>query len=641
MVKLNDWEIAFIGRFIEYYNLYKGSSVKTQTVIEVLSKEMAIDPDKVLNSFYTLLKKGLSIEPSAIENFDGLISDELIENLRKHGFSYPVLKFRFPKRTSYRDIKFKNNLLYSRGEDGLVRFWIYYEGVFYFLKEIGELNGNYGPYEVIDDYLYYAKDNKLIVYNIKSEIKINEREFPYKIEALELNENIIYVYYGKIKQGVRIFDNEIVYDLADVYDKLPQSVSKIELGDGFVIVHEGQIIYAKENNKSFSKIREYEIPSENAIRKIGKYILFKDNVYYLYDLLKNNVVLSLSDEMAFNYKNDIFISFDKLNNLKIYELNDFKNKKIIKLSENVYSLDFNEDYLILGSDGYIIVYKLKSKFLFREFSSLKKFKKIDISKGKIIILKIFEDYIFAYSDEGILKVLSLNDFSEISSIKANFKDFFYYKNYLVLIYEDKVELCKINGQVQKVFDIKVSSYFVYNKEIIFGTEDGKVIFLNDSFEIDREFQVSKSRIKFISDFDKYILLCDDYGFHLFTTNWEIIQILSHNPSKSIIEVKRFDDYLSIAFKNGEIKTYHRDGSLKSAIKTKGFQNNEIIIDNDIKFLAFDDGYIIIKGNKFYGSNNCRDYIYFVDGYDIIMSDNYYNFYEDENLFNQIALFIIK
>jgi hypothetical protein len=67
-----------------------------QTVMEILSKEMAIDVEKVLNSFYSLLKKPLSIEPSALSSLNGLISDELIENLKKHGFSYPILKFRFP-----------------------------------------------------------------------------------------------------------------------------------------------------------------------------------------------------------------------------------------------------------------------------------------------------------------------------------------------------------------------------------------------------------------------------------------------------------------------------------------------------------------------------------------------------------------
>jgi hypothetical protein len=39
MVKLNDWEIAFIGRLVEYYKLYKGSSIRMQTVMEILSKE--------------------------------------------------------------------------------------------------------------------------------------------------------------------------------------------------------------------------------------------------------------------------------------------------------------------------------------------------------------------------------------------------------------------------------------------------------------------------------------------------------------------------------------------------------------------------------------------------------------------------
>jgi hypothetical protein len=58
----------------------------------------------------------------------------------------------------------------------------------------------------------------------------------------------------------------------------------------------------------------------------------------------------------------------------------------------------------------------------------------------------------------------------------------------------------------------------------------------------------------------------------------------NNLSKPITGIKKFDDYFSIAHLNGQIKTYHRDGSLKSIMKTKGFENKEMKIDNRIKFL---------------------------------------------------------
>ncbi len=633
MVKLNDWEIAFIGRFVEYYKLYKGSSVKMQTVVEILSKEMAIDVQKVLDSFYSLLKKSLSIEPSAIDNLDGFISDELIESLKKSGFSYPVLKFRFPTKSKYRDVKFRDNLLFSRGEDGLVRFWIYYENWFYFLKEIGEYGCGYGHYEKLEDYLFYTIGNKLIVYNIKSEVKINEKEFPSEILSLELNNDVVYVYYGKIKQGVKIFDNDIVYDLADVYDKLPQLNVRIDLDKGFVFIHEGEIIYASENNKALSEVFEYEIPTENIVGFIKNFILMKDKTHYLYDFEKNSAILSLSDEVTFSYNNDFLITFDKLNNLKVYDLNDYKLKKSIKISDNVYSICFNDNYLFLGCDGYILVYKLKEKIAFKEFETLKKLKKIDISNEKINLIKIFDNYLFAYSN-GVLKVFDLEKFDEVYSIKVSLNDFFY-NNLLFLIFDDRVDICKLNGQVQKTLNLRVSSYLLDNKRVILGTEDGKIVVLEND-EI-REYNISNSEIKLISKYKNYYCVCDKLGIYLFTDIWDIKQVLSYNPSKPITGIKRFDDYLSIAYLNGEIKTYHRDGSLKSVIKTKGFENKEIKIDNEIKFLAFSDGYIVVKGNKFYGSKNCRDYIYFVDGYDIIMSDNYYEFFEDVSLFDELSL----
>jgi hypothetical protein len=90
----------------------------------------------------------------------------------------------------------------------------------------------------------------------------------------------------------------------------------------------------------------------------------------------------------------------------------------------VYSIAFDND-LFLGSDGYILIYKLKERIAFREFETIKKLKKIEI-------LKIFENYLFAYSN-GVLKVLTLEKFEEIYLIMANLKDFFY-KNLLFLIF---------------------------------------------------------------------------------------------------------------------------------------------------------------------------------------------------------------
>ncbi|MDT7880774.1 MAG: hypothetical protein RQ990_07980, partial [Candidatus Hydrothermia bacterium] len=521
--------------------------------------------------------------------------------------------------------------LFSRGDDGLVRFWIYYENWFYFLKEIGEYGFGYGHYEKLGDYLFYTVGNKLIVYNIKSEAKINEREFPSEILSLEANNDVVYVYYGKIKQGVKIFDNEIVYDLADIYDKLPSIKTRIDLDEGFIIVHEGQIIYAFENNKAFSKVWEYEIPTENSITLIKNFILMKDSIHYLYDFEKNSVILSLSDELAFSNNDNFLITFDKANNLKMYDLNDYKLRKSVKMNDNVYSIAFNDNYLFLGSDGYILIYKLKERIAFKEFETIKKLKKIEVSKEKIEILKVFENYLFAYSN-GVLKVFTLEKFEEIYSIKANLKDFFY-NDLLFLIFEDKIDICKLNGQVQKTVELKPTSYLLNGKKVLFGTKDGKVVILEND-EI-REYSVSNSEIKFISKYKNYYLLCDKFGVYLFIDVWEIKQILSYNPSKPITGIKKFDDYLSIAYLNGQIKTYHRDGSLKSVMKTKGFEDKEIVIDNGIKFLAFDDGYIILKGNKVYGSKNWRDYVYFVDGYDIIMSDNYYDFYEEPSLFDEL------
>jgi len=113
----------------------------------------------------------------------------------------------------------------------------------------------------------------------------------------------------------------------------------------------GQIIYAFENNKAFSKVWEYEIPTENSITLIKNFILMKDSIHYLYDFEKNSVILSLSDELAFSNNDNFLITFDKANNLKMYDLNDYKLKKSIKMNDNVYSIAFNDNYLFLGSDG--------------------------------------------------------------------------------------------------------------------------------------------------------------------------------------------------------------------------------------------------------------------------------------------------
>ncbi len=635
MVRLNDWEVAFIQRFVEYYNLYKGSSIRTQTVIEVLSREMAIDTQKVLSSFYTTLKKALSIEPDAIENLDSILSDELIENLKRQGFSYPVLKFTFPKKAKYKDIKFRNNILFSRGDDGIVRFWIYYDGKFYFLKEIGEFGGGYQPYELVEDYLFYVLEKNLIVYNVKSEIKLVQKEFPNKIEALEVIDDVVYVYYGKIKQGVKIFDNEILYDLADVYEKVPGVITKVEVGEGFVQVYEDQIIFANENNKAFSKLREYDV--ENITTFLGDYAIVRDNVLYFYDLGRNSIILSLPANTIVHQNGNLFF-ISEGNDLKVFDLNTLSFKKLHKIGYPVHSISTFGNLLLVGSDGYLILFKLKEKFLMKEFEVMKQFKKLEISKGKIKDLKVYNDYIFAFSDEGILFVLDSSNFKIVYTIKGTFNDFIWTGKNLILLYQDKIDFCKIDGKIQKTLNLKSTSYAINNNELILGTDNGFVKFLNlEKFEIDREFRISSFKIQAISNYKNYILVADSFGYYVFVKDLQIKQILSHNPVKSITGINRFDDYLSIAYKNGEIKTYHKDGSLKSVIKAKGFEDKELVIDGDIVFYAFSDGYVVVKGNKFYGSKNYRDYLYFVDGYDIIMSDKYYEFYEDPSLFDELSL----
>jgi hypothetical protein len=102
-------------------------------------------------------------------------------------------------------------------------------------------------------------------------------------------------------------------------------------------------------------------------------------------------------------------------------------------------------------------------------------------------------------------------------------------------------------------------------------------------------------------------LFDKFGVYLLMFG-KLSKFYHNNLSKPITGIKKFVDYFSIAHINGQIKTYHRDGSLKSAMKKKGFENKEMKTDNRIKFLAFDDGYINLEGNKVYGSKNWRDYV---------------------------------
>jgi hypothetical protein len=42
---------------------------------------------------------------------------------------------------------------------------------------------------------------------------------------------------------------------------------------------------------------------------------------------------------------------------------------------------------------------------------------------------------------------------------ANLKDFFY-NNLLFLIFEDKIDICKLNGQIQKTLELKTTSYLL-------------------------------------------------------------------------------------------------------------------------------------------------------------------------------------
>lgn len=139
------------------------------------------------------------------------------------------------------------------------------------------------------------------------------------------------------------------------------------------------MFYAKENEKGFSNIYKIDFTTENVVFALGNYIAIKDNIFYLYDFEKRSVMISLSDEVAFSFRNDLMISVDKLNNLKLLDLRDLKIKSISSINEVVYSIDIDENYVVIGSNGYLVVYKLRDKLLFKTFNTFREYKKIPIS----------------------------------------------------------------------------------------------------------------------------------------------------------------------------------------------------------------------------------------------------------------------
>lgn len=117
---------------------------------------------------------------------------------------------------------------------------------------------------------------------------------------------------------------------------------------------------------------------------------------------------------------------------------------------------------------------------------------------------------FAYADDGVLKVISANDFSELYTLKVSIKDFVWTGNYLILFYNEKFDVCKLNGQVQTSYEVK----------------EGIVKFLNlNDLSIHREYKVSNSEIKVISPYKKYVLVVDGDGILIFTPFWEVKQVL--------------------------------------------------------------------------------------------------------------------
>lgn len=626
-------------------------------------------------------------------------------------FYYPRVSFKFPKESNFKDLKYKGDFLYSSGDDGLIRIFRYDKKIdkIQFLKEIGILGSICSAYEIYKNYLLYAVNKNMYVYDFKSEKKLQIIEIDEKIDDInfDLASNILSIYFGNKEQDFDILDGNVFFKsnikntkkilslttnaLINNHNKILcnkklfslKIINRAEfIFDRILSYNNKNIIVCSNNEKSFIFKNE-----NNTLKIIGEldeipYRLSINNKYLLTNNGSNPFLIKL-----YEYKNNI----EKFDLIALSSINNIKNAVFSKDEKFLFFMIEGSYYLERLSEikANKIIFSSKNKEILKSNSP---FCSIFFSeKNKYLIIQVDTTFINNYRKVFIFDIINKKILKEFEFNCSSLSyEFFDNENKLVFLQflgkNLKLEIySSINWTLLNTSEIIINNYinpqiYKINEECFFIPYDKKIsFFYTKTLREEKHFLFTEKILLFLQNSQKilcaslnklYIFSFDNIDFfddpliietnhtikyfELYDNNKKLIifyndyyeiydienyKIISKNPCRELLGYLKFDNYISIIYKN-EIKTFKHTNDGAELIYTL----NSITSGGDYKkipenMFAFDDGFIIKKlDGKVYGSKNWKDYVYFVDGDEIKDYPQWESYFEavwNSNIFEEL------
>lgn len=684
-VKVNDLtseELDFLDKYQKIYIQEKYNKTRFDLRIENLMLDFEnINKNELINGFlYTLIKENIAFGFKIPDYIP--INQTFLEMVKNDPFFYyPILSLKGSlniKNEIKKTIE-RNNFIFILETDSIIKIFKKTNEKIEFINEIHPKIDDIEciDFECIDNFIIYASEKNLYLFDLKSCKEINKKDFSFEIKELGYKEEDkkYYIRYGSFCRELSIKNNEFI------------------IGDDLVIEKTRDIINSKELQSCDS---EEKIIYSNIDKSIDFFTISPDEKYLCFTGKNITKVIELKNKMAI--KTSLFTSIkiifsydSKIIFIKYYELGD-SLIKLFHISSNTvaefnqknmsknFEIKLNKKTIALNDNNGNLI--LSNLYNFNIFSG-------DICTKQLVNCKftefLDENNLIFFDEYMQIKVLNLNTKQIIPFIENStlYNTLSYNTVKNMLLSTDKKYI--IFETAKKLFFYEIAIKNIITREIIDYVDnsvkfsaDSNIICYQTLYHLDRKLHFLKTetleeihsidlnteKFQLSIDFKKIFILDEVKNqivsrsigllykntnisestdkFYLEKTSTDISSI-KKIQTKELLGYLKFDNFITLIQKDKVLTFKHTNNGaeLVNSFNGNNFSGEAIksFTNSELEIFSFDAGFIIKKlDGKLYGSKNWKDYVYFRDGDEIKdypKWERYFDAVWDPNIFEEL------
>lgn len=313
------------------------------------------------------------------------------------------------------------------------------------------------------------------------------------------------------------------------------------------------------------------------------------------------------------------LDYEDIDYKKVQDNIDAYIKNILLYKTEDHNYNFSKEFISLLKEN-ISLPKLRLKFQIGGYN---------VDSFYIKDTKVRDNYLITNSNDGFLRIFYIDkeveEFKFIKDISINQKEIYYYdllENYIFYsTYEN--DLIVIDIITEKIIYNEKLDSEVLNIELDIDEKNIIIKYMNASQKV----KIANNELIFLNITNKEIF--NSYK-NLQNLGYEYVGYLDYNQEKEFKSYYKYNQYINFLFQDSnENSNYLRtyifseetsklifDVSSNSPFKVDDNFQIKKELPNNIKIHIFPDGFVILKENKVYGTENWKDYVHFVDGLEI-------------------------